>query len=61
MPVAFVRTTTGTLDPAELEEFARTRLASFKVPRTWHQISAFPLTASGKIQKFKLTDLLPES
>ena len=58
VPVAFVRMTTGDLDPAELEEFARARLASFKVPRTWHQVADFPLTASGKIQKFKLTELL---
>ena len=59
VPVAFVRTTTGRLDPAELEEYARARLASFKVPRTWHQVEAFPLTASGKIQKFKLSEQLP--
>ena len=58
VPVAFVRVTGETLDPVALEAFARTRLASFKVPRTWHQVSEFPLTASGKVQKFKLTELL---
>jgi len=57
VPVAFVRTTGETLDPAALETFARTRLASFKVPRAWHRVPEFPLTASGKIQKFKLTEL----
>ena len=56
--VAFVRTTHGALDVPDLEAFARARLASFKVPRTWHLISEFPLTASGKIQKFKLTEAL---
>jgi fatty-acyl-CoA synthase len=61
VPVAFVRTRRAALDPAELEMFARARLASFKVPRTWHQVPEFPLTASGKIQKYKLTELLAES
>jgi len=60
VPVAFVRTTVATLDPAELEAFARARLASFKVPRTWHRVPEFPLTASGKIQKYKLTERLAD-
>ncbi|QTI70994.1 class I adenylate-forming enzyme family protein [Gordonia polyisoprenivorans] len=58
VPIAFVRTTSGTINATALEEFARTHLASFKVPRTWHRVSAFPLTASGKIQKFKLSQHL---
>ena len=58
VPVAFVRTTLATVDPVELEAFSRVRLAGFKVPRTWHQVSEFPLTASGKIQKYKLKKLL---
>jgi fatty-acyl-CoA synthase len=58
VPVAFVRASGQTLDPADLEAYARARLASFKVPRTWHRVSEFPLTASGKIQKFKLIDAL---
>ena len=58
VPVAFVRTTLATVDPVELEAFSRVRLAGFKVPRTWHQVSEFPLTASGKIQKYKLSELL---
>jgi fatty-acyl-CoA synthase len=60
VPVAFVRTGRAALDPAELEMFARVRLASFKVPRAWHQVPEFPLTASGKIKKYKLTELLAE-
>jgi len=58
VPVAFVRSTLATVDPVELEAFSRARLAGFKVPRTWHQVSEFPLTASGKIQKYRLTELL---
>jgi fatty-acyl-CoA synthase len=58
VPIAFVRPLGPSLDPHELESFARERLAGFKVPRTWHQVEEFPLTASGKIQKFKLTAML---
>jgi fatty-acyl-CoA synthase len=61
VPVAFVRATDGgVLDPVELETFARARLAGFKVPRAWRQVSEFPVTASGKIQKFKLAAQLSE-
>jgi fatty-acyl-CoA synthase len=57
VPAAFVRTA-GPFDPAVLEEFARERLAGFKVPRQWHEVSEFPLTASGKVQKFRLAERL---
>jgi fatty-acyl-CoA synthase len=60
VPVAFVRTTLPSMDPVQLEAFARERLAGFKVPRAWHHVSAFPMTASGKIQKFKLSELLAD-
>jgi fatty-acyl-CoA synthase len=42
------------VDPGELESWARTQLASHKVPRTWFVVEDFPRTASGKIQKFRL-------
>jgi fatty-acyl-CoA synthase len=41
---------------AELEAFCRERLAGFKVPRFWLMVDAFPMTASGKVQKFALRD-----
>jgi len=28
------------------------------VPRIWREIDAFPVTASGKVQKFRLAELL---
>lgn len=40
--------------PRELEEYARQRLASFKVPRQWEPVDGFPLTASGKVKKYEL-------
>jgi fatty-acyl-CoA synthase len=52
---AFVQLKTpGQADAQELETFCRTTLASYKVPRLWRFVDAFPQTASGKIQKFAL-------
>ncbi|MDF9302070.1 AMP-binding protein [Tritonibacter mobilis] len=42
----------------ELEAFCRRTLAGYKVPRRWHVVDEFPQTASGKIQKFKLLELV---
>lgn len=54
---AFVRCNPGsTLDPSELKAFVRTHLAPFKTPTYWVPVEAFPLTGSGKIQKFLLRD-----
>jgi fatty-acyl-CoA synthase len=41
---------------AELATHVRARLAAYKAPRTWVIVDAFPLTGSGKIQKFVLRD-----
>jgi fatty-acyl-CoA synthase len=55
-PVAFVRLVPGSAaDGSVLESFLRQHLAPFKVPRRWVFVESFPLTASGKIQKFRLT------
>ena len=58
VPAAFVRPAVSPLDPAALEAFARERLAAFKVPRIWREVEQFPLTASGKVQRFRLAGLL---
>ena len=42
--------------PAKERWFCRARLAKFKVPRFIRVVDAFPLTASGKIQKFRLRE-----
>jgi len=54
---AFVRPTDGTaITPVELSTYLRERLAAFKVPRSWIFVDAFPLTGSGKVQKFVLRE-----
>ena len=42
------------LDPAELHAHCRERLAPQKTPTVWCAVGVFPLTGSGKIQKFSL-------
>ena len=39
---------------AELEQHCRQHLAPFKVPQRWLYASQFPVTPTGKVQKFKL-------
>lgn len=54
---AFVRLSKGTqAGPEALHAFVTGRLAKHKVPRHWHFVDEFPLTASGKIQKNELRD-----
>ena len=40
----------------ELREWCRGRIASFKIPRYWKFVDAFPMTVTGKVQKFKMRD-----
>ncbi len=51
---AFVRAKDPAPAADELEAFVGERLARYKVPKYWVFVDAFPLTASGKVQKFKL-------
>lgn len=44
-------------DPAALIAFCEEQLARFKVPRYIRFVDAFPMTASGKIQKFRLREM----
>jgi fatty-acyl-CoA synthase len=41
------------LTPEEIVEFGRGRIANFKVPKYVEIVDRFPLTGSGKVQKFK--------
>jgi fatty-acyl-CoA synthase len=54
---AFVRLAEGkTATPEDLSAHVRERLAGYKVPRSWVFVDAFPLTGSGKVQKFMLRE-----
>jgi fatty-acyl-CoA synthase len=53
--VAFVRLEAGAqLDEDALREHCRTRIAHYKVPRHVRFVTEFPMTVTGKVQKFKL-------
>jgi fatty-acyl-CoA synthase len=54
---AFVRPTLGQEPTAEeLFAFCRQHLSPHKTPRYWEFVERFPLTPSGKVQKFVLRD-----
>jgi fatty-acyl-CoA synthase len=54
---AFLRPKPGQrIDKDELTDYLRERLSPHKTPRHWFVLDAFPLTGSGKIQKFKLRE-----
>jgi fatty-acyl-CoA synthase len=40
----------------ELREWCRGKIASFKVPRHWRFVEEFPMTVTGKVQKFKMRE-----
>ena len=42
---------------ADIRDYARSRIARYKVPKHVFIVDSFPLTASGKIQKFKLREM----
>ena len=46
----------ATIDGGEIMEFCKARLARFKVPRFIKSVDTFPMTASGKIQKYRLRE-----
>jgi len=55
---AAIRTKPGVAtDAVALIEFCERQLAKFKVPRHVRFVESFPMTASGKIQKFRLREL----
>ncbi len=59
--MAWIRPAPGTQpDEGQLERHCRERLASFKVPRYWQFTETFPMTVTGKIQKFRLREMAVE-
>jgi fatty-acyl-CoA synthase len=55
-PVAFIRPATNPPDEQILSAFVHEHLARYKVPRHWVFVDKFPLTPSGKVQKFVLRE-----
>jgi fatty-acyl-CoA synthase len=54
---AFVRSAPGEApEKDELDAYVRAALSAYKAPRIWVFVDEFPMTPSGKIQKFVLRD-----
>jgi fatty-acyl-CoA synthase len=46
-----------TMTEEEVREFCRGKIANYKIPKYVKFVDSYPMTASGKIQKFKLRDM----
>ncbi len=56
--LAVIQLKNGNLATAEeMTEFCKGKIARHKIPRYWEFVESYPMTASGKIQKFKLRDM----
>jgi fatty-acyl-CoA synthase len=45
------------LSAAQLAEACRGRIATYKIPRYWKLVDAFPMTITGKVQKFRMREI----
>ncbi|PKQ16993.1 MAG: AMP-binding protein [Actinobacteria bacterium HGW-Actinobacteria-7] len=55
---AFIMRFSGSdITESDVQEYARTRIARYKAPKYVFFVEEFPMTASGKIQKFKLREI----
>jgi len=45
------------IEPNDVIDFCRGKISRYKIPKYVHFIEGYPMTASGKIQKYKLTEM----
>ncbi|MDT8378757.1 MAG: AMP-binding protein [Desulfotignum sp.] len=45
------------LQPSDIIDFCRGSISRYKIPRYVHFVTDYPMTASGKIQKYRLTEM----
>jgi fatty-acyl-CoA synthase len=56
--MAWVKLRSGTqVSGDELRDFCRGKIASYKIPRYWKFVDSFPMTVTGKVQKFKMREV----
>jgi fatty-acyl-CoA synthase len=48
------------LDDEALTAYCRGKIATYKIPRYWKLVEAFPMTVTGKIQKFRMREAAVE-
>jgi fatty-acyl-CoA synthase len=58
---AFVKLKTGaTTTPEDIKAYCKGKIASFKIPKYIKVVHEFPMTVTGKIQKFRMQQILME-
>src|SRR5436309_3295356 len=50
----------ASLSEDEVKEFCKGQIAHFKIPRYVKFVDAFPMTVTGKVQKFKMREMVTE-
>jgi len=56
--VAWVKLKEGTeLSEQDIKDFCRGKISNFKIPRYVRFVDSFPMTVTGKIQKFKMREV----
>jgi len=45
------------LSEEEIRDFCRGKISRYKIPKYYFFVEEFPMTGSGKIQKFKLKEI----
>ena len=59
VPVAFVEKAPGSNITADnVIDLCRGKVASFKIPRHVFFVDEFPMTVTGKIQKFRMREMM---
>jgi fatty-acyl-CoA synthase len=59
---AFIRKKAGAdITEADVQEFCRARMARYKAPKYVFFVEEYPLTASGKVQKYKLREMAAQA
>jgi fatty-acyl-CoA synthase len=59
--MAWIKPRSGqTLTQEELALFCKDKIATYKVPRWWKMVDNFPMTVTGKVQKFRMRELAIE-
>ena len=59
--MAWVKPRPGTrLCETDMVHFCKGRIATYKVPRFWKFVDSFPMTVTGKVQKFRMRELAIE-
>jgi fatty-acyl-CoA synthase len=56
--MAWVKLRDGSvMGPEELTAACRGRIATYKIPRYWKLVDRFPMTITGKVQKFVMREI----